>query len=271
MANRQGPSSKMLQLGIRVRLRLFPGKIDQGTPRLMRQRIIARNLASGKRREIRAKRRRARRFRTSRCGEIEAALRESPARLRDLGIEGGQALAIARFEPRKIGIHQEPPGTRTKGRRRIVTMTDPFATPMALTCPDLPAFEALAARLAARLRPGDVVALGGALGTGKTTFVRAVVQTLHGVDAASSPTFTFRHRYEPPRPGGLAIEHLDLYRLGSERELAELGLEEAFDGAALVLVEWWERAPSLLPERRYDVRIDGIGEQPRSVTVRPPA
>ena len=100
-------------------------------------------------------------------------------------------------------------------------------------------FDAFAAAFARRLRPGDVVALSGPLGAGKTAFVRAVVRALHGADQSCSPTFTFRHRYDGDPP----IDHIDFFRIDDPRESAELGLEEAFDGRSIVLVEWWRNAP----------------------------
>ncbi len=117
------------------------------------------------------------------------------------------------------------------------------------------------------MRPGDVVALSGELGSGKTTFVRAAVRARHGEDQTTSPTFTFWHRY----PGEPPIDHLDLYRVEDPNELHELGLEEAFDGRSIAFVEWWTHAPSLIPRRRYEVRIAGVGDLPRSVEVIAPA
>lgn len=131
---------------------------------------------------------------------------------------------------------------------------------------DQAAFEAFAAAFARTLRAGDVVALSGELGSGKTTFVRAAVRARHGEDQTSSPTFTFWHRY----PGDPPIDHLDLYRVESETELEELGLEEAFDGQSLAFVEWWTHAPSLLPPRFYEVTIAGAGDSPRTVEVTAP-
>ena len=137
------------------------------------------------------------------------------------------------------------------------------------TCRDRHAFDALAAAFARHLRAGDVIALTGALGAGKTRFVDAVVTTLHGIQEASSPTFTLRHRYE--RAGFMPIEHLDGYRLEDPAELPESGLEEAFTGDALVLVEWPEHLASLLPQRHYRVLIEGAGEEPRRVSIEPPS
>ena len=101
---------------------------------------------------------------------------------------------------------------------------------------DLNAFGAAFAR---RLRAGDVVALSGPLGSGKTTLVRAIVRTLHGADQSSSPSFTFRHRYDGEPP----IDHIDFFRIEDPREIVELGLEDALDGRSIVLVEWWRNAP----------------------------
>ncbi|MGH7707893.1 MAG: tRNA (adenosine(37)-N6)-threonylcarbamoyltransferase complex ATPase subunit type 1 TsaE [Vulcanimicrobiaceae bacterium] len=128
---------------------------------------------------------------------------------------------------------------------------------------DLAAFEALARRFARTLVPGDVVAIGGPLGAGKTAFVRAVVVELHGADVATSPTFTFWHRYDGSPP----IHHLDLYRIEDRAELVELGLEAAFDPAAIALVEWPERAPELLPPGAIAVAIAGSGDQPRTIWI----
>jgi tRNA threonylcarbamoyl adenosine modification protein YjeE len=146
-------------------------------------------------------------------------------------------------------------------------MPESFAAPARQTFPTQRAFEAFAADFARALRPGDVVALSGELGSGKTTFVRAAVRARHGEDQTTSPTFTFWHRY----PGEPPIDHLDLYRVQNPDELNELGLEEAFDGRSIAFVEWWTHAPSLLPQRRYEIRIAGAGDLPRSVEVTAPA
>ena len=139
-----------------------------------------------------------------------------------------------------------------------------FAAPCHRTFSDEPALAAFAADFATQLRVGDTVALGGPLGAGKTTFVRAIVRALHGTDQTTSPTFTFWHHY----PGSPPIEHLDLYRVDHGAELAELGLEEAFIGGSIVLVEWWANAPALLPRRRFEIELDGSGDAPRTLLLR---
>jgi tRNA threonylcarbamoyl adenosine modification protein YjeE len=124
-------------------------------------------------------------------------------------------------------------------------------------------FRSFAAEFARGLRAGDVVGLWGPLGSGKTTFIRAVAAQRLGADVVSSPTFTFWHRYEGRPP----IDHLDLYRVDDPRELTELGLDEAFDGTSIVLVEWWRNAPGLLPPVHYEIEIEGKGDDPRRVRV----
>lgn len=138
--------------------------------------------------------------------------------------------------------------------------------PLRLTLHTEDDLGAFAAAFARRLRPGDVVALGGPLGSGKTAFVSAVVRTLHGADQSSSPSFTFRHRYDGDPP----IEHIDLYRIENARELSELGLEEALDGRSIVLIEWWRNAAEAIPARRYEIDIEGAGDEARTLFVRPP-
>jgi tRNA threonylcarbamoyladenosine biosynthesis protein TsaE len=146
-------------------------------------------------------------------------------------------------------------------------MPDAFSSATGRTLSSEREFADFATAFAKRLHRGDVVALSGPLGSGKTTFVRAVVAALHGLDQSSSPTFTFWHRY----PGEPPIDHLDLFRIEDARDVAELGLEEAFEGDSIVLVEWWQHAPSLLPQRRYEIEIDGAGDEPRRLRVREPA
>ncbi|MGA9117412.1 MAG: tRNA (adenosine(37)-N6)-threonylcarbamoyltransferase complex ATPase subunit type 1 TsaE [Bacteroidota bacterium] len=102
------------------------------------------------------------------------------------------------------------------------------------------------------LRGGDVVALTGELGSGKTLFVRGVCRGL-GVGAeVTSPTFTLVHEY---RGEDLRVIHADLYRLEGEKEAAELGLEEYFAPDCVCLIEWAEKAHRLLPPGHYRVRI----------------
>ncbi len=112
--------------------------------------------------------------------------------------------------------------------------------------PDLLATEALAAIIAPHLRQGDVVALTGNLGVGKTAFARALLQSMGVNGDVPSPTFTLVQTYEIM---GLSVSHYDLYRLKSMNELDELGWDDALaDG--VTLVEWPERAEGRLPANR---------------------
>jgi len=122
---------------------------------------------------------------------------------------------------------------------------------------DRAATEALGARLAGLLRPGDLVLLSGDLGAGKTTLARALIRTLmqDGELDVPSPSFSLVQPYERP---GLALLHADLYRLAGESEIDELGLFD--DPDAIVLVEWPERAPHLAGEATVTVRLDMDGE-----------
>lgn len=111
----------------------------------------------------------------------------------------------------------------------------------------------LAERVALKLQPGDVVALSGDLGAGKTTFARALIRAVLADPAAEipSPTFSLVQSYAAPR---LGVMHIDLYRIASEDEIDELGLDEHLaTGAALI--EWPERAPGLRTESRLDITL----------------
>lgn len=123
----------------------------------------------------------------------------------------------------------------------------------------------VAGRLAAALRPGDVVGLCGDLGAGKTFFAAAVARALGVPDDAgvSSPSFTIVNHYDG---GRLPLDHLDLYRLEDLGELYELGLWEIYDGDGACLVEWCDRFDDLWPEEALVVRIElGEGERRRLV------
>jgi tRNA threonylcarbamoyladenosine biosynthesis protein TsaE len=128
--------------------------------------------------------------------------------------------------------------------------------------------EAFGARLAAALRPGDVVALYGDLGAGKTTLARGVLRGLGFEGEVSSPTFPIVQPYEELE---LPVWHVDLYRIEEAGELEELALEDALEEGAL-LVEWPERlGDALWPHAlRLTLRRDGEGARALTVEV-PPA
>ncbi len=111
--------------------------------------------------------------------------------------------------------------------------------------PSLAATERLAAALAAVARAGDVIALSGPIGAGKTAFARAFIRAATGDPAltVASPTFTLVQVYDQAEP---PIWHVDAYRLETEAEAEELGLDDAF-ASAISLIEWPERIAALLP------------------------
>ncbi len=123
------------------------------------------------------------------------------------------------------------------------------------------ATRALGRRLAARLNPGDVLAMRGDLGAGKTPLAQGIADGL-GLDGASvtSPTFALVQEH-----GDGALLHLDLYRLDTPDEAATLGLDELLDGDAIALVEWPDRAATWLPAHTVWLRLSHLGGDGRRV------
>jgi tRNA threonylcarbamoyladenosine biosynthesis protein TsaE len=141
---------------------------------------------------------------------------------------------------------------------------------MAVTfCVDSPSPEhllELGARLAQALRPGDVVALEGPLGVGKTLLVQGVARGL-GVDPATpvtSPTFTLVGEY----PGRIPLRHADFYRVESLERLEDAGFEDLLDERGVLVVEWAERFASVLPADRLWIRLEFRSESRRRLHVR---
>jgi tRNA threonylcarbamoyladenosine biosynthesis protein TsaE len=125
--------------------------------------------------------------------------------------------------------------------------------------PDEAATAALAARISALAEVGDVIALKGDLGCGKTSFARAFIRARGGAEEVPSPTFTLVQIYEI---GSVAIWHFDFYRIKSPEEAWELGIEDAFS-EGISLIEWPERLGPLLPRRRLEIEFL-FGDQPDS-------
>lgn len=127
---------------------------------------------------------------------------------------------------------------------------------------------AIAAAFAATLSPGDVVALHGPLGAGKTLFSRGVARALGYEGPVSSPSYALVHEYE----GRLPIYHMDLYRLAPGSDWEEIGLAHYLDGRGVCLVEWPERLPEGWNPFTHDVTLEagqGVeGESSRLVTIR---
>jgi tRNA threonylcarbamoyladenosine biosynthesis protein TsaE len=124
---------------------------------------------------------------------------------------------------------------------------------------------ALGRRIAAELPRKAVVLLIGNLGVGKTTLAKGIAEGLGAAspDEVSSPTFTLIHEYGDGR-----LYHIDLYRLEEPREVETLGLDELFDREAVVLIEWGERFPQLLPADRIEIHLRTGGDDVREIEIR---
>ncbi len=125
---------------------------------------------------------------------------------------------------------------------------------------------AAARELAARLPPGSVVALQGDLGAGKTHFVRGLVAGWGGTEEATSPTFALVHEYPTPRG---PIFHLDLYRAHSAAEIWDAAHDELDAPHGLVVVEWADRFPEILPAGAWRVAIHAVGPGRRVIEIEP--
>jgi ATPase, YjeE family len=125
-------------------------------------------------------------------------------------------------------------------------------------------------RLGGCLRGGDVVALIGDLGAGKTAFAQGVGEVLGVEGPMTSPTFTLRHEYVGRDGTGVKtrLVHMDLYRLQHPEEAEIIGIEDALAEDAVCLIEWPEIAEDYLPEDRLEVEILGSGESPREIIFR---
>ena len=126
---------------------------------------------------------------------------------------------------------------------------------------------AAGARLGATLKSGDVVALTGELGAGKTVFVQGLTRALGVATGATSPTFVLVNEYR----GRVPVHHVDAYRTTNLAELIDLGIEEMMDGEGVTVIEWAERVEPLLPARAVRVRIAGVGDEPRTILIERPA
>jgi tRNA threonylcarbamoyladenosine biosynthesis protein TsaE len=121
----------------------------------------------------------------------------------------------------------------------------------------------LGKRVGALLRSGDVIGFVGELGTGKTHSIKGLAAGI-GVKRAhriTSPSFALIHEYQ----GRVPFYHIDLFRLGTEEEAAELGLEEYFGRGGVTAIEWADKIPNLLPKELLRIELLYLGEHTRSI------
>jgi len=125
--------------------------------------------------------------------------------------------------------------------------------------------ENFAREIADKLKPGDVLALKGDLGAGKTQFVKGLVAGMKSDAIAASPTFTIIHEY----PGGrLPIYHFDFFRLDDRQSADRLGLDDYFFGDGVSVVEWADRFPDLIPQQARWIDFEIKSEHTRLITVK---
>ena len=124
--------------------------------------------------------------------------------------------------------------------------------------------RALGEKIAARLRPGDVLLLEGDLGAGKSELTRGIARGLGVTETVTSPSFTILNVYES---GRCPLYHFDWYRLESEDELYELGMDEYLGGDGIAVVEWAERCPEAVPEKVIRISLEVTGEEQRRIHV----
>lgn len=125
--------------------------------------------------------------------------------------------------------------------------------------------EEIGRNLAARLRAGDTIAYLGGLGSGKTAFTRGLARGLGCSGRVASPTFTIVNEYE----GNLPLFHFDMYRLGGEDELFDIGWEDYLDRNGVCAVEWSENIPGAFPKDTIWIKFSRCEEDPdwRKITV----
>lgn len=119
----------------------------------------------------------------------------------------------------------------------------------------------LGQKIASILKPGDILALFGQLGAGKTTLIQGIAQGLGVKDYVTSPTFILINEYQ----GRLPFYHIDLYRLEDPLQIEELGIDEYYEKGGVVVIEWAERLGDLLPEGARQIKIEVVDENKRKI------
>lgn len=122
--------------------------------------------------------------------------------------------------------------------------------------------QGLAASLGQLVQAGDVMCLSGDLGAGKTTFTQGLARGIGITDPVSSPTFTIIKEYDE---GRIPLYHMDIYRLGENAVLEDLGYDDYFYGSGVSVVEWAEWLEELLPEDRIHLKIKNLADGGREL------
>jgi tRNA threonylcarbamoyladenosine biosynthesis protein TsaE len=129
----------------------------------------------------------------------------------------------------------------------------------------------LGKNFASNIVPGDIIYFYGDLGSGKTEFIKGICEYFKVIDIVTSPTFTIMNKYIGEKKGNeIAIFHIDLYRIEKDKELDEIGFEDClFENNSIKLIEWAEKAESLLNKPTYMVKItpDEYSENSREITI----
>lgn len=121
----------------------------------------------------------------------------------------------------------------------------------------------IAKKLAEKFTGGEVIALNGDLGAGKTVFVKGLAKGLKITELITSPTFTILNCYK----GRLELFHFDMYRIDEVSEASEIGVKEHFESGGVCVVEWAEKIEELLPEDLIRIDITKAGENIREITI----
>jgi tRNA threonylcarbamoyladenosine biosynthesis protein TsaE len=123
--------------------------------------------------------------------------------------------------------------------------------------------ESFGRQVAGNVKPGDVLALTGGLGSGKTRFVKGLVAAVGATTPATSPTFTLIHEYSG---GRLPIYHFDFFRVEDRQAAERLGLDEYFFGDGVSVIEWADRFPDLIPQTARWISFETKSETQRAIT-----